>query len=133
MTSQPATEFTIPEGLQGFWTWDKLHAPRPLTPLSDDVFCRGLTEGFCKAMDEFASPILVDIHCISYYSYLNAYPAPLGNETFEQRLARYRETLAHMVPLIGTKWQNEWLPSVLPQLEKCRGIEFSKLNDSELM
>ncbi len=129
----PGGGFPIPADLQGFWQWDKMHTPRPQTPLTDDIFLKGLSEGFTKAMDEFACPVGLQYATFNYYGYVNMCPQPLGSETFDQRIARYQETLGRMVPQIGDLWEKEWLPSILPGLEKARKLDYGALSDAQLL
>ena len=52
MTSaQSSPDFPIPEGMEGFWTWDKMHCPRPQTPLTEDIFLAAVSKGFSTGMD----------------------------------------------------------------------------------
>jgi hypothetical protein len=38
--SQQNPNFPIPENLEGFWVWDKMHGPRPMTPYTQDLIPR---------------------------------------------------------------------------------------------
>ena len=44
MANQSA--FPTPPDLEGFWLWDKLHCPRPLTPLEHELLLLSTGEGF---------------------------------------------------------------------------------------
>ena len=131
--SQPDAQFPLPPDLEGFWTWDKMHSPRPQTPLTDEIATNHGYEGFNGAHDEFGLPIHFVPRTINYYSYSTIVPAPLGDETMEQRLARYEKTLAEIVPRVGDLWEREWLPSILPGLEKAKTLDYGSLTDAELL
>ena len=47
MTAEDAT-FPIGEEIEGAWDWDKIHAPRPLTPLAFDSIVMSMSEGFTQ-------------------------------------------------------------------------------------
>ena len=80
MTSaQSSPDFPIPEGMEGFWTWDKMHCPRPQTPITEEIFLTGVSEGFSAGMDEFASPVGLQMKVVNYFGYLNIFPLPLGS------------------------------------------------------
>lgn len=130
---QTPTDFPIPTDLQGFWSWDKMHCPRPFTPLTQQITFNALTEGFSRAMDEFACPFGVQYRAINYYGFVSLPPFNLETETLEERLTRYHETLARMVPRIGELWEREWLPSILPQLDKARTVDYGSLSDVQLL
>jgi rifampicin phosphotransferase len=40
--------------------------------------------------------------------------------------------LGRVLPAIGDLWQNEWLPSILPGLERARTLNYADLTDQEL-
>ena len=42
-------DFPLPADLEGFWTWDKMHCPRPLTPLTEEFVVQAASAGFSKA------------------------------------------------------------------------------------
>ena len=136
MTTSQANEFPLPSDFDGFALWDKMHCPKVQTPMSQDVFSDGVSAGFTKAMDEFACPIGVTYRPFNYYAYMTTPMQPsieAGSETFEERLGRYGQTIETVVPNIGSLWTNEWLPSILPGLEKTRTQDYKAMNDAELM
>ena len=132
-SANPPTDFPIPSDLQGFWQWDKLHCPRPQTALTQDLFNSGVSAGFPGAMDEFACPVGVQYTNINTYAYIAVVPFELGDETIEQRVARYRENLAGILPKMGELWENEWLPSIIPGLESSRTRDYTSLTDQQLI
>ena len=56
MTATDEITFPGPDEIEGFWNLDKMHAPRPVTPLSFDLVVRTLAEGFTKAQAEYDCP-----------------------------------------------------------------------------
>lgn len=132
-TSQADAEFPLPPDLEGFWTWDKMHCPRPQTPLTEEIFLNGVNDGFNGAHDEFGLPLHFVPRVINYYAYNSFVPADLGAETMEERVARYEKTLAEIVPRVGELWTNEWLPSILPGLDKAKNLDYAALSESELL
>lgn len=134
MTSVPSTtQFPVPTGLAGFWQWDKMHCPRPQMPLTAELFVAGVEAGFCQAMDEFACPVGLRQRVINYYCYGSIAPFDLGEESIEQRIGRYQGTLAEVLPAIGRLWEQEWLPSILPGLEKARTLDYAAMSDAALL
>ena len=133
MTTQ--NDFPIAPEFEGFfWQWDKLHAPRPLTPLEHELLLETTGAGFTKAITELGSTIQAVCRLINYYQYLTGVPLEdLGGETPEARHARYEKNVAELLPKVGEKWEKEWFPSILPALEKGRKADYTKLSDADLL
>ena len=134
MSTPSAAEFPLPPALQeGFWQWDKMHCPRAQTPLTEEIFLSGVSRGFSDAMDEFACPVGIRYQVANYYAYLTVLPQDLGDEPFEERLARYKRTMDDVLPRMGDLWANEWLPSIQPGLERARSTDYQALDDDALL
>ncbi|MCH8185231.1 MAG: hypothetical protein IH862_03930 [Chloroflexi bacterium] len=133
MTSaQSSPSFPIPEGMEGFWQWDKMHCPRPQTPITEEIFLTAVSKGFSAGMDEFASPVGLQYKVVNYFGYMGVFPLPLGSESMDDRVARYQGILHDVLPRMGDLWENEWLPSILPGLEKARSTDYAALSDDQL-
>ena len=70
MTTTDEVVFPAPDEIEGYWALDKMHAPRPITPLSFDLVVRPLTEGFTKAQAEYDCPIMVSTKEVNHYFYV---------------------------------------------------------------
>ncbi|MCP3993161.1 MAG: hypothetical protein GY724_29130, partial [Actinomycetia bacterium] len=102
--------FPGPDEVDGFWSFDKLHAPRPITTLSEDLVTRPLAQGFTSAQAIYDSPIAVTNQHINYYLYASFHP--LADEAeMADRLTRYHQTLEEKVPTVGRRWEEEWKPA----------------------
>ena len=135
MTASNPTDFPVPGDIE-FAMWDKHHCPRVMSPMSEDVFGDGVSAGFTRGMEEFACPVGLRYQSVNYYSYAIIEPQEAilsGRETMENRLARYSETLGTTVGGIGRLWREEWLPAILPGIEKTRTQDYAAMSDSELM
>ncbi|HLF77628.1 MAG TPA: PEP-utilizing enzyme [Dehalococcoidia bacterium] len=136
MTQAPfnAPEFPAPDQIQGFWAWDKIHAPRPITPLSGDTIARTLADGFTVGQSEFASFLGMAFWHVNYYAYFAFYPLDdLGGESIAERGARYEQALDKLVPQVGSLWEEEWLPSLLPDVIRARDLNYASLSDAALV
>ena len=76
MTSA-ATDFPIPADLEGFWQWDQLHCPRPLTVLEHELLLGSTGWGFSKAIFELGSGLKAVTKSINGYNYLSGQPLDL--------------------------------------------------------
>ena len=69
MTSTTQLAFPSPQEIEGYWDWDKIHAPRPLTPLAGDAVVMGMSEGFTIAQHAFGSPLALRCRMVNNYLY----------------------------------------------------------------
>ncbi len=132
-TPQVSTNFPIPPDVEGFWAWEKGHFPRPATPLTQEILYRAITDGFCGAMDKWACPFGAQCRAINYYGFFTIKPFDSGSETREERSVRYRKILGEVLPRLGELWEQEWLPSILPGLEKGRTADYTALSNEALL
>ena len=51
----------------------------------------------------------------------------------EERSARYQKILGEVLPRMGDLWTQEWLPVILPGLEKGRTTDYTTLSNEELL
>ena len=95
MTTPPAPlEFPIPPDVEGFWSWEKGHFPRPATPLTQEIVYGALSAGFSRAMHDWACPFGVACRAINYYGFLALKPFDRGTETVEDRAPAIRRASA---------------------------------------
>ena len=124
--------FPTPDEIDGFWALDKMHAPRPITPLSFDLIVHTLSEGFTKAQAEYDCPIMVSTREINHFFYVSFHPIPDEAE-IARRMVHYHEKLAAKVPSIGKTWEEEWKPDVIAKNVPLKTTDWSALSDDELI
>jgi pyruvate,water dikinase len=132
VTTTDAVVFPAPDEIEGYWALDKMHAPRPITPLSFDLVVQTLTEGFTKAQAEYDCPIMVSRREINHFFYVAFHPIPDEAE-IQRRMVGYHDKLASKVPLIGKTWEEEWKPAVIAQNIPLKTADWSGLSDAELV
>jgi pyruvate,water dikinase len=125
--------FPLPADMTGYWEWDAIATPWPYTPLSLELVFGGIDEGFSRGMDAFGSPYRLAYRTANGYGFASIRPRDLGNETFEERWRRYEAALARELPRMGRRWDAEWLPAILPGLEKARRLDYAGMSDAELL
>ena len=128
-----APAFPLPADLTGFWEWDALTSPWPYTPLSQELVFGGIDAGFSRGMDAFGSPYRLAYQGINGYAYASILPRDLHGESLDDRMRRYEATLARELPRIAHRWDSEWLPTMLPELEKARTLDYPSLPDGRLL
>jgi rifampicin phosphotransferase len=124
--------FPGPDEIEGFWAFDKMHAPRPLHPLSQDLVMSTLAVGFTKAQAEYDCPVVASNQAINHYFYMAFHPHP-DEAVVEDRMSRYLDTLDKKVPQVGKRWTNEWLPMIRSRNEAERDADYSKMSNAELL
>jgi pyruvate,water dikinase len=131
VTTVDDIRFPTADELPGFWAFDKMHAPRPLHPLSEDLVMSTISRGFTKAQAEYDCPIVADSKAVNHYFYMAFYPHPDPAEV-EDRMSRYLGMVEKTVPLVGKRWANEWLPHIRSRNEAERDIDYSTMSDAAL-
>ncbi len=131
LTTIEDIRFPTPDEIEGFWAFDKMHAPRPLHPLSQDLVMATISRGFTQAQAEYDCPIVADSRPINHYFYMAFYPHP-DESVVADRMTRYLGLVDKTVPLIGSRWANEWLPLIRERNEAERDVDYSAMSDNEL-
>ncbi|HEY3141422.1 MAG TPA: PEP-utilizing enzyme [Acidimicrobiales bacterium] len=131
-TTNDEITFPGPDDIEGFWALDKMHAPRPVTPLSFDLVVRTLAEGFTKAQAEYDCPVMVSTKEVNHYFYVAFHPIPDEAEIAD-RMTRYHGKLAALVPSIGRTWEERWKPEVIAYNVPLKTADYSGLRDAELI
>jgi pyruvate,water dikinase len=124
--------FPSADEIEGFWNLDKMHAPRPVTPLSFDLVVRTLAEGFTKANEDYDCPIMASTKEVNHYLYFAFHPVPDEAEV-ARRMVHYHEKLAEKVPAVGRTWDQVWKPEVIASNVPLKTADWSSLSDEELV
>jgi rifampicin phosphotransferase len=131
-TTTDEVVFPSPDEIEGFWALDKMHAPRPITPLSFDLIVRTLAEGFTKAQEEYDCPVMVSTREINHFFYVAFHPLPDEAE-IARRMPTYHEKLANDVPGVGKTWEEIWKPEVISTNVPLKTADWSALRDKEMV
>jgi phosphohistidine swiveling domain-containing protein len=132
VTTVADIRFPEPDEVEGFWAFDKMHAPRPLSPLSQDLVMTTIARGFTRAQAEYDCPVVAASKAFNHYFYVSFGPHP-DEAVLEDRMSRYLDTLAEKLPLVGERWVNEWLPMVRERNEAERDADYSGMSDEGLL
>jgi rifampicin phosphotransferase len=132
VTTATQIEFPQPHEIEGYWDWDKIHAPRPLTPLAGDAIVMAMGEGFTIAQHDFGSVLALKCRMINNYFYAaftedKSFTPPTTN------IDEYSKNLDRIAAGIGERWKTEWEPSLLPILEWARRTDWRSMNDQQLL
>ena len=132
MTAKTQDGFPGQGEIEGYWDWDKIHAPRPLTPLAGDAIVMSMAEGFTIAQHAFGSPLALRCRMVNNYLYATFCPDESFPVQSDQDVERYVQELVRIAARTGERWVNEWEPSLLPILHRARTADFLAMGDDEL-
>jgi phosphohistidine swiveling domain-containing protein len=132
-TAMNPTAFPVPADLNGFWMFDQVHGPRPLTPLSQEVILSALTEGFCAALREVGYPTGLCYRAVNNYAYCAFMPHAASDDVSGTSPSGERDAIASLMSSLGELWEREWLPSILPGLDRLRTADYRALPDGDLL
>jgi rifampicin phosphotransferase len=132
VTTAAEIVFPTPQEIDGYWDWDKIHAPRPLSPLAGDAVVMAMSEGFTIAQHAFGSPLALRCRMINNYLYA-AFTPDASFTPPSADLAEYTAELEKIAFRTGERWTNEWEPSLIPMLQKARTTDYDSMSDAELL
>jgi pyruvate,water dikinase len=124
--------FPGPDEIEGAWDWDKIHAPRPLTPLAGDTVVMAMGEGFTHAQHAFGSPLALKCRMINYYFYATFAPDAGYTHKSQAEVDHYAHELDSIAARTGERWVNEWEPALQPILDRARTADYRSMSDAEL-
>jgi pyruvate,water dikinase len=125
--------FPVPDDLDGFWMLDAVHAPRPITPLSEEILVRALNDGFSAGLREVGYPLSMRFRALSSYVYAAFLPHAASAGDGPQPPVLDEDARAALIASLGERWEREWLPSILPGLERLRTLDYGSLSDDALL
>lgn len=131
MDTAQEIQFPAAEDVPGFFIFDKMHAPRPIHPLSSDLVVAKLATGFTEAQAEYDCPVVTGAITANHYFYLGFNPHA-DPQVIEDRMTRYPGFIEKTVPLVGKRWSQEWLPMIRQRNEAERDRDYDTMSDEEV-
>jgi rifampicin phosphotransferase len=131
MTTAAHMVFPQPHEIDGYWDWDKIHAPKPLTPLAGDAVVMSMGDGFTIAQHDFGSMLALRCRIVNNYLYTAFTPDP-DFEPPTRDLNEYSQQLDALAFGIGERWTNEWEPGLIPMLQQARAADYDAMSDAAL-
>jgi len=132
VTTAASIQFPTPEQIDGSWDWDKIHAPRPLTPLAGDAIVMSMAEGFTIAQHDFGSVLALKCRMVNNYLFASFTPDE-GFTPPTTDIEEYTSSLDKISAGIGERWKTEWEPSLVPILEWARTSDWRSMTDEQLL
>lgn len=112
------------------WTNDRMHFPRPMTPLEYEVWA-AFGNGANLAGETYALPIRQRFRRINCYIYQSAVLV-LPPDQIEAHGRMAQELMAKGIEQLPDRWTREWLPELQGILERWRAFPLSTASSEEL-
>lgn len=114
-----------PEDAELFWEQDRLHFPRPITPLDNDFIERLYNAAFNGAAASYELPISAHAWRLNTYHYLSFAPLPLPPEELQTLGQRAEQKIGAAIPRLEQLWEQEWLPEIERHLAYWREYDLA--------
>src|ERR1700694_828377 len=116
-----------------FWTWDQVHYPHPLTPLTETFETPAFAQGSTRGFHEVALPINYLVEAINGYAYsamqllqpADSFPPPWWGDVEAEFMRR--------LPVLTQTWENEYLPEVQAANQRLRAPDYTGLSLDALL
>jgi len=125
-----ALRFPDDDEIDGFWGQDRIHAPRPMSPLAFDLITDTLALGFTRAHAEYGAPI--DMFTRSVNNYLYSSMRPVTDPAEASRRAELYADLPRRLDEVGQRWEDEWKPALIRSVRAGRVRDYRGLTNAEL-
>ena len=122
--------FPAPGEVDGFRSHDRIHAPRPLSPLAFELITDTLAIGFTRAHQEVGAPVDMLSQPVNWYLYTSMRPSTDEAELL-RRAERYVD-LPAVLDRIGDRWEHEWKPWLIDTVRVARRADYRSLSNVEL-
>ncbi len=101
-----------PSDAKKFWLQDIMHAPFPITPVTQVIGGTYIAEGFTKAYKEYSIPLRVDVGFQNGYYYMAMTPIEATPEEMAELGKQSQEKCEQVVVDYKNLWENHWLPEI---------------------
>ncbi|MEX2158715.1 MAG: PEP-utilizing enzyme [Dehalococcoidia bacterium] len=116
-----------------FWTWDQMHNPHPLTPLTFTLESRCFCEGSTRGFQAVKMPVQFHAIALNGYNYghmeflepADAFPPAWWPNVEQEFMAR--------LPGLTQTWENEYLPEVQAFNRELRDTGYAALSTDDLL
>jgi pyruvate,water dikinase len=115
-----------------YWTWDQMHQPHPLTPLTATFETPAFAEGATLGFRAIAIPMTMCTFVVNGYNYNSslidggavAFPPPWWPDVEQEFMRR--------LPGLLQSWEDEYLPEVQAMNQRLRDFDYEGASIDEL-
>jgi len=116
----PATNFLVtwddPDDANLFWTFDRMHQPAPITPMTGQYLEYMFADGFNRALQAYELPLRMYTRRINTYQYNAVAPLLRSDEELAAQGQRAEHNLAEAMQHLAENWEQHYLPEVKQHL-----------------
>ncbi|MFN0028323.1 MAG: PEP-utilizing enzyme [Acidimicrobiales bacterium] len=117
--------------VDGFWAQDRIHAPRPISPLAVQFITDTMAIGFNRAHQEYGAPLVMHTRAIGHY--LFSAMRPLRDPAELQVRAERYQHLDTILDEVGPRWEQQWKPALIERVLQDRRADYRQLTNAELI
>jgi phosphohistidine swiveling domain-containing protein len=99
-----------------FWTFDRMHWPTPITPMTGQYLEYMYADGFNRAAQAYELPSRVFTRRINTYHYRAVAPLLQSDEELAAQGQRAEYSLAEAMQQLGENWRQHYLPEIKQHL-----------------
>jgi pyruvate,water dikinase len=121
--------FPADDEVDGYWAHDRIHAPRPLSPLALELVTDTLAIGFTRAHREIGAPVDMLARSVNSFLYTSLRPVT-DPDDLRLRAERY-VNLPTVLDEIGSRWELEWKPWLVQRVRAGRVADYGNLTNAE--
>lgn len=111
-----------PHDGQGFWTTDRMHFPRPISPMTASF---PIDDGINESFEAFGVPLVFRSKRINTYHYNSVAPTVTSPEEAAEAGGRTEERMGAVIARLHDYWNVEMLPRVKEHLAFFAGFDLA--------
>jgi phosphohistidine swiveling domain-containing protein len=123
----------VPGDAELLWSPDRLHFPRPVTPMLGVVYRRAMEGGQNRAAEAYDLPVRFRIRRINSYIHLAITPVDASADQLRELGRQSEENLRAVMPGLRNTWETEFLPEIRSQVARWDGFDLAGVGTSELL
>lgn len=118
-----------PADADKFWQQDAMHAPKPITPVTQVIGGTYIANGFTEGFRQYSIPLEVNVIFQNGYYYMAMTPLALSHSELAELEKQSQEKCEQAVIDYRDLWENKWFPEVQ---EHTRFIEDFDVENTSL-
>ena len=110
---------------RSFWTWDQMHQPHPLTPLTATFETAAFAEGCTAGFRAIGMPVTFRALIANGYAYQSMQFPDENTEFPPPWWPNVEQEFARRLPVLTQTWQQEYLPEMQSINDRLRDFDYA--------
>lgn len=115
-----------------FWLPEIMHAPFPVTPLSEYTGAVLVSNAFADIFEAHAFPMKFELQIFNYYQYVTVTPKEIPPEKMEETIRIAEENSELSIVEFAEKWEKHWFPTLIALNAEIESVPYQEYSDDEL-